>query len=52
MPPDTLARLVSYIQAGEVRPVLAATYPLSQLREAQGAFIAKTHTGNIVVTME
>jgi NADPH:quinone reductase-like Zn-dependent oxidoreductase len=52
VPPDTLARLVSYIEAGEVKPVLAATYPLSQLREAQAAFIAKTHTGNIVVTME
>jgi NADPH:quinone reductase-like Zn-dependent oxidoreductase len=52
VPPDTLAKLVSYIEAGEVRPVLAATYPLSQLREAQAAFIAKTHTGNIVVTME
>ena len=52
VPPDTLARLVAYIEAGEIRPVLAATYPLSQLREAQAAFIAKTHTGNIVVTME
>ncbi len=52
VPPDTLAKLVSYIEAGEVQPVLAATYPLSQLREAQAAFIAKTHTGNIVVTME
>lgn len=51
VPPDTLARLVCYIEVGEVKTVLAATYPLSQLREAQAAFIAKTHTGNIVVTM-
>ncbi|MGB7318741.1 MAG: hypothetical protein WBC85_12315 [Planktotalea sp.] len=27
-----------------------ATYPLEQMREAQAAFIAKKHTGNIVVT--
>jgi NADPH:quinone reductase-like Zn-dependent oxidoreductase len=52
VPPDTLAKLVSYIEAGDVKPVLAATYPLSQLREAQAAFIAKTHTGNIAVTMQ
>ena len=30
-------------------PLLAATYPLSELREAQAAFIAKAHAGNIVV---
>lgn len=52
VPPDTLAKLVGYIERGEVKPVLAATYPLRQLREAQQAFINKRHTGNIVVTMQ
>jgi len=42
--------LVGYIERGEVKPMLAATYKLEQLREAQVAFIAKKHTGNIVVT--
>ena len=32
-----------------VKPVLAATYALAELHDAQRAFIAKTHTGNIVV---
>lgn len=41
--------LIRYIEAGEIQPNLAATYPLSELREAQAAFIAKEHTGNIVV---
>ncbi len=41
--------VVGYIERGEVRPALAATYPLSELREAQAAFIEKRHTGNIVV---
>jgi NADPH:quinone reductase-like Zn-dependent oxidoreductase len=41
--------LVGYIERREVQPVLAATYPLSELREAQQAFIDKTHAGNIVV---
>ncbi|MCY3877596.1 MAG: alcohol dehydrogenase family protein [Rhodobacteraceae bacterium] len=41
--------LARYIENGEVVPILAATYPLEELREAQAAFIAKKHTGNIVV---
>jgi len=51
VPPGVFADLVGYIARGEVRPALAATWPLHQLHEAQQAFIAKNHTGNIVVTM-
>ena len=47
--PEVTENLVKYIEAGEIQPALAATYPLSELREAQSAFIAKKHTGNIVV---
>ena len=47
--PEVTRNLVKYIEAGEVKPALAATYPLAELREAQAAFIAKKHTGNIVV---
>ncbi|NOD92623.1 zinc-binding dehydrogenase [Ruegeria sp. HKCCD4884] len=47
--PQVMRNLVGYIEAGEIKPALAATYPLEELREAQAAFIAKEHTGNIVV---
>lgn len=47
--PNVMQNLVRYIEAGLVKPALAATYPLAELREAQEAFIAKKHTGNIVV---
>lgn len=47
--PDVTRNLVRYIEAGAIRPVLAASYPLEELRDAQAAFIAKAHTGNIVV---
>ncbi|WP_253746501.1 MULTISPECIES: alcohol dehydrogenase family protein [unclassified Ruegeria] len=47
--PQVMRNLVDYIEAGEIKPALAATYPLEELREAQAAFIAKQHTGNIVV---
>jgi NADPH:quinone reductase-like Zn-dependent oxidoreductase len=44
-----MPNLVRYIEAGEIRPALAATYPLEELHAAQAAFIEKRHTGNIVV---
>ncbi|MEL7092444.1 MAG: alcohol dehydrogenase family protein [Pseudomonadota bacterium] len=49
IPPEVTRNLVAYIEAGAVRPALAATYPLKDLHAAQAAFIAKEHTGNIVV---
>lgn len=46
---DILPSVVRYIERGEIKPVLAATYELSDLKSAQAAFIDKKHTGNIVV---
>ena len=50
IPPEVTENLIRYIESKAIRSVLAASYPLEQLREAQIAFIAKAHTGNIVVT--
>ncbi len=50
-PPGVFADLVGYIQRGEIKPVLAATYQLRELVAAQQAFVAKRHVGNIAVTM-
>ena len=50
-PPGVFGDLVGYIERNEIKPVLAATYPLRELVAAQQAFIAKRHVGNIVVTM-
>ncbi len=50
VPPGTFAELVGYIERGEIRPLLAATFSLRDLHDAQRAFIAKKHVGNIVVT--
>jgi NADPH:quinone reductase-like Zn-dependent oxidoreductase len=46
---DVMPRLVRHVEAGRVRPALAATYPLEELHAAQTAFIEKRHSGNIVV---
>jgi len=50
--PGVFEDLVSYIQAGQVNPVLAGVYPLHRLREAQDEFIRKQHLGNIVVKID
>ncbi len=47
--PHIFTDLVGYIERGEIKPMLAAQYPLSDLHEAQQTFIDKKHTGNIVV---
>lgn len=41
--------LVAYVEKGEIRPLLAATYPLDQIAEAQRAFQQKRHVGKIVL---
>lgn len=48
-PRDVFRRVVGYIERGEIKPLLAATYPLEKLCEAQATFICKMHAGNIVV---
>ena len=48
--PGLFGQLVGYIEREEIQPLLAATYPLSDLRRAQEDFLAKAHTGNLVVT--
>lgn len=41
--------LVSYIENGEIRPLLAKTFPLERIVDAQRAFIEKIHVGKFVL---
>lgn len=41
--------LVRYIERGEIRPLLAKTFPLADIAAAQEAFMQKTHIGNFVL---
>lgn len=43
------AALVEVIERGDIKPLLAKTFPLSQLREAQRTFEAKQFFGKIVI---
>lgn len=47
--PDVFPALIGYIERGEVRPVIAATYPLEKIVEAQQEFQTKRHVGKIVL---
>ncbi len=49
VPPGTMQRLVRLIEQNQLRPLLAKTFPLQDLAQAQQAFLEKKHVGNIVV---
>lgn len=41
--------IVSYIERSEIRPVVAQTFPLEKIGEAQETFLAKKFTGKLVL---
>jgi NADPH:quinone reductase-like Zn-dependent oxidoreductase len=41
--------LISYVESGEMRPLLAKTCPLEQIVEAQREFAKKKHVGKLVL---
>jgi len=41
--------LVGYIERGEIRPVVAKTWALEEIGQAQQAFLAKKFTGKLVL---
>jgi NADPH:quinone reductase-like Zn-dependent oxidoreductase len=43
--------LVSYIERNEIRPLVARTFALKDIREAQEEFLNKGHLGKIVLTI-
>ncbi|MCE7029292.1 alcohol dehydrogenase family protein [Jiella avicenniae] len=46
-PENVFTDLVRYIEAGEIRPTVAKSYPLRDIRAAQTAFLEKRHVGKI-----
>jgi NADPH:quinone reductase-like Zn-dependent oxidoreductase len=49
--PGVFSALVRRVERSEVRPVVAATFPLERIVEAQAQFGAKEHVGKIVLTV-
>ncbi len=46
---EIFENLIAYIESGEIQPVVAGSYPLQDIVKAQQDFIAKKHTGNLVL---
>lgn len=49
--PEVFPNLIGYIERGEIKPVVAATYPLFDIVTAQEAFLTKNHVGKIVLVI-
>jgi NADPH:quinone reductase-like Zn-dependent oxidoreductase len=49
--PEVFPNLIGYIERGEIRPVISATYPLQEIVAAQTEFMRKFHVGKIVLTI-
>lgn len=46
------SNLIRYIEANEIKPVVAKTYPLAQIHQAQTDFLSKRFTGKLVLLPE
>jgi NADPH:quinone reductase-like Zn-dependent oxidoreductase len=49
--PQVFPNLIRYIETSEIKPLVAATYPLVEIVAAQEAFLTKRHVGKIVLTI-
>ncbi len=47
--PEVFGNLVGYIERAEIRPLVAAIYPLRDIVAAQQEFLSKRHVGKIVL---
>jgi NADPH:quinone reductase-like Zn-dependent oxidoreductase len=48
-PDEVFDNLIGYVQRNEIRPVIAKTYPLHNIKQAQLDFLSKSHTGKLVL---
>ncbi len=48
-PVEVFKNLIKYIEKGEIKPLIAKTYPLKEIRKAQEDFLLKKHVGKLVL---
>jgi len=49
---DVFANLVKHIEAGNIKPLVSSTFPLSEIHQAQQEFEQKKHIGKMVLTLQ
>ena len=47
--PGIFQKLITYIEKGQILPIVADTFPLEEINAAQEVFLQKKHTGKIVL---
>ena len=47
--PQIFKNVISYIESGEIKPLVAKTYALKDIKIAQHDFLAKKYTGKLVL---
>ena len=50
--PEVFPNLIAHIERGRILPVVAKTFPLERIHDAQSAFMSKRHIGKIVLTID
>lgn len=50
--PSVFSHLIQSIETGQIRPLVASTFPLEQIARAQEMFLAKKFMGKIVLTLD
>jgi NADPH:quinone reductase-like Zn-dependent oxidoreductase len=48
-PDEVFENLIGYVERNEIRPVVAKTYPLKDIKQAQLDFLSKSHAGKLVL---
>lgn len=48
-PDEVFDNLIGYVERQEIRPVIAKTYPLDAIAQAQTDFLSKSHTGKLLL---
>ena len=49
--PEVFPSLIEYIEQGRIAPLVAKTFPLERIAEAQAAFMSKRYVGKLVLTL-
>ncbi len=50
--PEVFGNLVHHIEQGNIKPLVAQTFPLEDINQAQAAFREKSHVGKMVLTVK
>ncbi|MBP0009859.1 zinc-binding dehydrogenase [Roseofilum sp. SID3] len=50
--PSVFSNLIKSIETGQIRPLVASTFPLEQIARAQEMFLEKQFMGKIVLTLD